>query len=292
MSIVEEAMAKMHGNAAAATGSYGKVVEGARRDGGTAPHPIVPSRMLAVDQSALHAVGILPPKHQERQIASQYRQIKRPLIASAFGRERPSLPRGRLIMIGSAVPGEGKTFTSINLAFSMAREKDVHVLLVDADVHNPQTGRTFGIAGERGLIDALVEPGTDIESLVFGTDVPNLSVLPAGTRGDTELATELFASERMLAVLQDLLRRDPRRIVLFDSSPLLVTTESRELASIVGQIVVVIRADRTEQGKVEEALSYLPEAGKVSLILNQCVAMEESAYYYGYGTGAQPQESR
>lgn len=263
---------------------FGKIVDNTdRKDvAPTAALPSIPSRVVTINQPALRAAGLLPPEHQVRQIANQYRQIKRPLIANAFGRGKPRLPNGQLIMVASAMPGEGKTFTSINLAFSMALEKDTQVLLVDADVAKPQISKMFGIANEAGLLDALTDPSVDVERLILPTDVPNLSVLSAGTR--TDQATELLSSDRMAAAMHGMATHDATRIVLFDSPPLLLTTESPALAHAVGQIVIVVRANYTEQNVLLDALSYLPENSSTSLILNQSVTKGESgSYYYGYG---------
>ena len=266
VSIVEKALSlrKLQGDERPGTSQvFGKVVELARHDTSVAPLSSDPARLIAINQAALRMAGLLPPEHQERQIANQYRQIKRPLIANAVGRARPRLPNGQLIMVASAMPGEGKTFTSINLAFSMALEKDIHVLLVDADVAKQQISKMFGIADQRGLLDSLTDPGLDVEDLIFSTDVPNLSVLSAGTHTDHD--TELLASERMVEIAEALVRRDPQRIVLFDSPPLLLTTESQALAHVAGQIVVVVRANHTQQNMLLDALSYLPEGSSASL---------------------------
>lgn len=283
MSIVERALRKMQSGASeASTPIFGRLVEAARTE--AVAQPAASSRIISINQGALRTAGLLPPAHQERAIASQYRQIKRPLVDNALGRGKPALPHGRFIMVSSAVPGEGKTFTSVNLAFSMARERDLRVVLIDGDVVKPQVSRMFGIEEERGLLDALADSGTDAERLILSTDIPNLSVLPAGTR--TDQATELLASSRMATVLNDLARRDPSRLILFDSSPLLLTTESRALTSIAGQIVVVVRAGHTPQEVVLDALSYLPENAHAFLILNQSVeAGESGSHYYGYSYG-------
>jgi exopolysaccharide/PEP-CTERM locus tyrosine autokinase len=269
----------------APTQVFGRVVESPRHEGPVHLQPAAPpARLISINQDALRAAGLLPPPHQERQIANQYRQIKRPLIDNAIGRGKTALPNGQVLMLASAMPGEGKTFTAINLSFSMAREKDLRVLLIDADVLKPQVSRMFGIAEERGLVDALVDSSVDVESLILSTDIPNLSVLPAGAR-NTDQATELFASARMSALVRELSRRDPARVIVFDSPPLLLTTESRALSHIVGQIVIVVRADHTPQDVVIDALSHLPEGAPTFMILNQSVVKgESSAYYYGYGT--------
>jgi receptor protein-tyrosine kinase len=242
-------------------------------------------KLVRIDAHALRSAGLAPPEHQQRALADQYRHIKRPLVAAAIGRGAPKLERGQLIMMASAMPGEGKTFTSINLALSMALEKDVSVLLVDADVAKPHISRTFGVEHELGLIDVLRDGKANVESLILQTDVENLSILPAGQRSET--ATELLASNRMQETFDYLADSDPARVVLIDSPPLLLTSESRALAHWVGQIVIVVRADMTPHQAVLDAIGYLGEGKRISLVLNQSRA-ETPGYYYGYGDSTAP----
>ncbi len=237
-------------------------------------------KMLLVDRRALRMAGLMPPENQERALADQYRHIKRPLIGAATGRGGHKLGKGQLIMMASAMPGEGKTFTSINLALSMALEKDMSVLLVDADVPKPHISRTFGVDAEPGLLDVLRDPRTSVESVIIPTDVPNLSILPAGVRSDT--ATELLASHRMEETVNHLAASNPSRIVLIDSPPLLLTSESRALAHWVGQIVLVIRAGFTPQQAVMDAIAFLGDNKSIGLVLNQSNTATPG-YYYGYG---------
>jgi protein-tyrosine kinase len=225
---------------------------------------------------------LLPPEHQERQIADEYRQIKRPLIANALGKGTNKLPKGHLIMMASALPGEGKTFTSINLAFSLALEKDLNVLLVDADVLKPHVTRMFGLVKEPGLVDALIDSNSNVDELILATNIPGLSVLPAGHTTETEHVTELLASRRMEELVAHLAVRDPSRIILFDSPPLLLTTESRALANVVGQIVLVVRADSTPRNALLEAIDLLGDGKSIGLVLNQSASPAASGYY-GYG---------
>jgi exopolysaccharide/PEP-CTERM locus tyrosine autokinase len=276
MSIVERALERLRadGSASRTRRVFGKVVE-------TTTAQVAALRVISIDQEALRAAGLLAPKHQEREIASQYRHIKRPVISAAMGRGQEPLPNGRLVMVASALPGEGKTFTAINLAFSMAMEKDLHVVLVDGDVAKPQISRMFGVEAEPGLLDALGDPSIELERLILPTDVPNLLLLPAGTRSDR--ATELLASERMADAMQALLRKDDRRIFAFDSPPLLLSTEAPALAEVAGQIVVVVRAEYTEHHVLLDALNRLPEGSSPSLVLNQSTQKSAGYYYYGYG---------
>ena len=249
-----------------------------------APRREPPARTVNVDKAALRALDLLPPLDLERQIANQYQQIKRPLVASVTSRP-PAFPNPHLIMLASALPGEGKTFTSINLALSMALEKDIEVLLIDADVAKPHVSDIFGLQHERGLLDLLVDRNLSVDSLILPTNVPGLSVLPAGKR--LENATELLASSRMREITAQLSAAHGRRIVLFDSPPLLLSTESRALVHVVGQVVLVVRAEFTAKNAVMEAIAAIGEEKPISLILNQSSSLP-SAGYYGYGSYGDP----
>lgn len=242
--------------------------------------PIVRSRTIHVDVALLRRQRLIPPPEEEREIAAQYRHIKRPLITKGIGRGGERVPRGNSIMITSALPSEGKTFTTVNLALSMALEQELRVLLVDADVARPRLSRELGIDSAPGLLDALRDDAVDVESLVIGTDIPTLTVLSAGSRSDT--ATELLAGPRMAEIVQRLCECDGNRIVLFDSPPILPTTEARVLAQAVGQVVLAVRASRTPQQAVFEALHLMGERTEVSLMLTHAERSGAGSYYYGH----------
>ncbi len=253
------------------------------------PMPIDPNRMVRVDMEGLRAAGLLSPQQQEQQLADQYRSIKRPLLRTAFKAEpKPGQPPAQLIMIASALPGDGKTFTAVNLALSMSREKDHTVLLVDGDVIKPHVSKLFGIDKEPGLLDILDDPRMDVRSVILPTDVPGLSLLPAGTASDT--ATELLASGRMSEIAAQLAALNPSGVVLFDSLPILLTSESRVLTSLAGQIVLVVKAGVTPQHAVEAALESIGPDKNVSLVLNQADLAGPLGHYYGYGYGYRARE--
>jgi protein-tyrosine kinase len=291
VSVIENALKRLQGQRPAGPEasvpedkqSYGTVAPAgaARRREANGAEAAAPGRIIRVDQDALRAAGMLPPAHQEQELAQQYRRIKRPLINAALGRGMPRLPQGNLLMITSAVPGEGKTFMSLNLSFSMRLEEDITVLLVDGDVVNPRISQILGADKEPGLLDAIKDPNLSTDSLILPTDVPGLAFLPAG-RQDAN-ATELLASSRMFEVVSKLGSEDTARIVLFDSAPLLVTTESQALAQFVGQILLVVRADQTPQRVVFDALQTLVEGKSVALVLNQNLHRLHSGYYEQYG---------
>jgi protein-tyrosine kinase len=276
MSIVERALKRLQANGTPLPTTrrvFGKFVEGETPRSSS-------GRVISIDQDALRVAGLLAPRHQAQEIESQYRHIKRPLILAAMSKDRESARNGRLIMVASSLSGEGKTFTAINLAFSMAMEERLSVVLVDADVAKPQISKMFGAEGERGLLDMVSDPGIDLEGLIHPTDVPNLFLMPAGTA--SARATELLASDRMVEAMDWLQSSDVNRIFIFDSPPLLLTTEAPALAEVCGQVVVVVQADHTEHHILENALSRLPPGCAPSLILNQST-MKTSGYYYGYG---------
>jgi protein-tyrosine kinase len=253
--------------------------------------PVETTRIVAIDREKLRGMDLLPPVDLERQITSQYQHIKRPLVASVLSRDPALGAASHVIMLASALPGEGKTFTSINLALSLALEKDLEVVLVDADVRKPHVSRIFGMEQERGLIDLLIDNSLHASQVILRTDVPGLSLMPAGRPMET--ATELLASERMADIVAQLAAPDGRRIVLFDSPPLLLSTESHALAASAGQVVLVVRAEVTAQQAVKDAIDAIGADKPVRLILNQTSAPPSSGYYgYGsYGDASAPQES-
>jgi len=296
MSVIENTIKRLQGQrpAAGATAAadgqgYGTVAAAGaarrREQPGDAP---APEQAVSIDLHTLRAAGMLPPVHQEHELAQQYRRIKRPLINNALGRGVAALAQGNLIMITSAVPGEGKTFMALNLALSMRLEEDVTVLLVDGDFVNPRITQILGLESRPGLLDIVRDPNLSVDAAIVPTDIPGLSFLPAG-RLDAN-ATELVASARMHEVVAKLGRDDPARMVLFDSAPLLVTTESQALAHFAGQVVVVVQADHTPQQIVFDALETLAEDKPVSLVLNQTLRHSHAGYYYEYGSGAKSHE--
>jgi len=285
MSIVEKALKKLQsaGTSPPAIKASAAAVSNSHLETNVVRAPVARStRVVPIDLVELRKAGFLAPEDQERRMSQQFRQLKRPLIDAALDRGGKGVPNGHVLMVASAMPGEGKTFTSMNLALSLAVEKDVHVLLVDGDVAKPHISRQLGVSEEPGLLDVLVDHAFDVESAVLQTDFPNLSLLPAGKQ--TEDATELLASGRMAEVMKALVGRDRQRIVLLDSPPLVLTTESHAVAQIAGQILLVVRAGVTPQRVLMDAIGRLGDHPSVSLVLNQSVAESPGGYYYvAYG---------
>jgi protein-tyrosine kinase len=252
---------------------------------GTAP-AAHPAKRITLDMQSLQARGYLPEATRGPVFRDQYRHIKRPLIEKA--RSNPGAPQLRLLMMSSALAGDGKTFTTLNLALSMAQERDTSVLLIDADLSNPTASRILGVGGERGLLDALSDQSVDVGSLIHGTSVHGLDVLPAGTPMDH--ASELLASARMARVAAQI-SANPHYIVLFDSAPVLLSGESGALAQLVGQIVLVARSGKTPRQALLDAIGRLDASKLSGIILNDSKA-DPGRYYYGYGSyGSQGRDS-
>jgi protein-tyrosine kinase len=282
MSLIEEALKRAKRDAAKPEPTRPRAVAAAHN----APidTPPVMGRLAArltgrpqieLDRDFLRRSGLAPLPTAERRLTSEYRAIKRGLLASMT---RTSANEGKSVMVASAVPGEGKTFTSLNLALSLAAERDWTVVLVDADSAKQHLSSVFGMREQRGLLDVLSEPSLSLVDVMFRTSVANLNFISAGQA--PEASTELMASARMAAVLQQLFHEDPRTIVVFDSSPLLLTTDSRALADAADQVLLVVRADSTPRASVTDAIAALGEGHQVGLVLNeyQGTALQQDYY--------------
>ncbi|HOB14047.1 MAG TPA: capsular biosynthesis protein [Novosphingobium sp.] len=257
---------------------------------GKVPAPVaVPVRFRGekhtVNRQHLRDQGLIVPESSVTALLEEFRIIKRQLLYNAgqLGQQGMGSAAQR-ILICSPHPGEGKSFTSVNLALAIAAEKESEVLLVDADFAKPSVLSMLGLPGGPGLMDALSNPDIDVADCVIGTDIPGLWVLPAGSATTSD--SEYLSSSRTAAVLERLTQGAPHRIVIFDSPPALAASPAAELAKYVGQAVLVARADRTGQGALEDAISLLSACPNIQLLLN-AVHFSPSGRrfgsYYGYG---------
>lgn len=238
-----------------------------------------------VNRQHLRDQGLIVPEGSVTALLEEMRIVKRQLLYNAGQlAQRGMGPAAQRILICSPHPGEGKSYTSVNLALAIAAEKESEVLLVDADFAKPSVLSMLGLPGGPGLMDALSKPDVDVADCVIGTDIPGLWVLPAGSATTSD--SEYLSSSRTDAVLERLTQGAPHRIVIFDSPPALAASPAAELAKHVGQAVLVARADRTGQGALEDAVSLLSGCPNIQLLLN-AVHFSPSGRrfgsYYGYG---------
>ena len=251
-----------------------------QRGGAEAAPGEPPGKAVDIDIAGLRAQGYLTPDGERTRVAEEFRIIKRPLLENAFGRGAAVVEQGNLIMVTSAIPGEGKTYTAVNLAMAIAMEMDKTVLLVDADVGRAHVHELLKIPMGPGLIDLLTEPSLDAGDVMLRTNVPKLRVIPMGRYHAH--ANELVASAAMRALTQELATRYHDRVVIFDAPPLLATSEAVVLSGLMGQIVFVVEAERTVQASVRDALGLLDTSKPVGLVLNKA-RKQGSHDYYGYG---------
>ncbi|MCG5494780.1 XrtA-associated tyrosine autokinase [Ectothiorhodospira variabilis] len=243
-------------------------------------------RYVELNLAHLREQGFVTAGSERTQVAEEFRMIKRPLLANAFGRGADLVDQGNLVMVTSAKSGEGKTFTAVNLAISIAMEMDKTVLLVDADVGRSRVHEILGTPMGPGLIDLLLDDKLDVGDVMIKTNIPKLRVVPMGKYHPH--ANELLASEDMLRLTKELAERYPDRMVIFDSPPLLLTSEASVLGSLLGQIVFVVESEKTLHGAVNDALALLDHSKPIGLVLNKMrssLISRYAGYGYGYGYG-------
>lgn len=250
--------------------------------------------MVQFDTARLREAGRLPSVDMSRQVDEEMRRIKWPLLNAVTGREVDQKARNNVILVTSALPGEGKTFTSLNLALSIVRDREMRVVLVDGDVARPGLTPALGLEGRPGLNDALEDTRMDVREVTYQTDVPGLFFVPAGRWNDH--SPEFFAGSRMPQVILELSRRVGNGVIVFDSPPLLATNEAQAVTRYVGQVLMVVRADDTEQQAVIDALQLVDRGAQVKAVLNRVTASMASRYYghyyYGYGYGERSNNER
>ncbi len=236
-----------------------------------------------LDEKDLVHRGLLAPLDHSLPMADEFRRIKRPLLENVFREKSSPTDHMNVILVTSALPGAGKTFCSVNLAASISLERELNVLLIDADIAKPHISTAFGLGGRPGLIELLENEDSNVENFLVRTDLNDIQVLPAGKRHTQ--STELLASERMEQLISELATRYADRIIVMDSPPLLMTSEAQVLAKQVGQIALVIESDRTTHQEVQDALEILDGDKAINVILNKSVYQQSGRYYggsYGY----------
>ncbi len=239
------------------------------------------SRFIDIDLDRLVARNFVAKATERKLIYEEYRVIKRKLINNAFGSLSSTLKNPNLILVSSSRPGEGKTFTSVNLALSIALEQDKTVLLVDADVLRPNVSRTLEISVPMGLTDYLSSDQMDVSDIMYSTNIERLKLIAAGK--PHHLSTELLASDKMAALVNEFASRYPDRIVIFDAPPLLGVNETSVLAAMCGQAVIVLEENKTKLNELEKALSLLPPDLAVGFVINKAHYSRDKGYGYGYG---------
>ena len=252
----------------------------AAEKGRFASEALTGSRYAEIDFDRLAAQGYLTPNGLRGPLEDEIRIIKMQIIrglTAAAAKDR----RANVIVVASAVPGEGKTFFSMNLAMSVAMGMDLGAVLVDADVLRPSIAARYGIPSGPGLLDLLTNPTLAIGDVMFRTSVPKLALIQAGTPNPK--SAELLAGSAAERLLTELASRFSDSLVILDAPPLLAATEARQLAARAGQVVMVVEADKTDSRQVSQAFGALADCPMVSSVLNRCPGSPAGAGYGYYG---------
>jgi receptor protein-tyrosine kinase len=257
-----------------------------------APMPVAPpvpevkapsvktSRSVVLDTARLALAGTIDWTADRTPVMEELRLIKRRLLRRAFNEANGPDSISHLVMITSAKPREGKTFCSTNIAISISLEEDYNVLLVDADVRRQALRQNLGLEANQGFVDLLLNPGLDMADVLLRTNIPRLSILPAGMMSDR--APELLASSRMRDLIDDMAQRYRDRIIIFDTAPCLVSSDAATLAAHVGQVVFVVEAEQTQQHEIVAALNLISACPDIALVLNKAQPLATTSYG-GYG---------
>ncbi|MDP2561121.1 XrtA-associated tyrosine autokinase [Psychrobium sp. 1_MG-2023] len=277
MSTIEKALSKGKPESTNSTSLTNNSNE--EEHGVTPPH----AHTITIDLNELARKSMVTNRTERSRTNEEYRFIKRKILTNAFGKASNLLTNSNIVLISSTHPNEGKTFTSINLALSMALEQDKTVLLIDADVVNPSIGAELGYDSTSGLVDYLLGNVSDIGQVIYHTNIDKLTLIPAGSRH--HLTHELLSSVRMEELMQELASRYPDRIILLDSPPLIGVSETQVLASVSGQAVIVVEENKTPTSNITKAVKLLDKEMAIGFVLNKSAENSFQNYGYGYGYG-------
>ncbi len=302
MSKIQDALRRLRDQGSDASRSSGQ--DTARAFSRRVPDTVIPiaskkkveitGEKFAIDESALIRRGLLVPVEHALPVADEFRRIKRPLIDNAL-RNTQSDDCMNLVVVAGAVPGVGKTFCSMNLAASISLEREVSVMLIDADVAKPHISTACGLADRPGLIDVLVDDSLTLEDVIVRTDMNDVQILPAGQKHSQ--STELLASDRMQELMHEVSNRYRDRLIIMDSPPLLITSEAQVVARQAGQVALVVECGKTSNQQIQDALDVLDRDKAINVIFNKSIHGPGGGYYgvhygdygsYGFNTETEP----
>ena len=244
-----------------------------------------------IDQAALATAGLVA--HPNARVVEELRIVETRVLRQSFEKNRitgangitgavngaASTKAANIIMVTSALKGEGKSFISLNLAGEVVRQGDRRVLLIDADGKPHGLTRALGVSSCLGLVDLATEFSLSIDEVLIPTAADGLYVIPFG-RGKSG---EVFASRRMGEIIETIGRRYADSLIIIDAPPCLSTSTPHALASVCGQTILVVGANSTQRGDVEAALDLLQTCPHVSLLLNKVAPwMAHSFGSYSY----------
>lgn len=242
-----------------------------------------------VDMAALEASGMVVASGRRSRASEEWNVTASRLlrVQRTIRRNPASHSAANLLMITSSKPNEGKSFSALNLAGSLTLGGMAEVLLIDTDSKPGALSQLLGVGDRLGLFDMVTDPSLRLDDLILTTAIPNLTVLPIGraARGGAG-STERTVTRPVVMAIENAARRFPNRVVILDSAPCLATSDAVALAGTVGQIAMIVEAERTQRDDLEAALELLRPCANITLVLNKVRQITTHAFGdYDYYNG-------
>lgn len=253
-------------------GQAGRVVAGER----TVADLRRVSKQTPVSIATLEQAGLMVARMNRTRTTEEYRIVIGRVLRALHEAKDADFPLGpdasaNVVMVTSARPGEGKSFTSLNLGGSISQNAGESVLIVDVDAKKDSLSDMLGLSDRKGFLDLVADPSLLPDDLIIPSDLPNLSFLALGSRSIVrDGADEMGVEERRLTPpIKRLAQRFPRTLVLLDAPPCLSTSDPHTLSPSVGQVVVVVEAERTQRNDVEAAIDMIKVCPNITMLLNK-----------------------
>lgn len=261
-------------------------VDSARPYAAAAPDTREPTRSSQdgrpiVDRRTLERAGMIDWRQSGNRVAEEFRIALNEILRQRASIDPGGATRPGLIMVTSALPGEGKSFTALNLAVGIARHGEQRVLLIDGDGGKGGLGDLLGVSAGTSLAVAPNGGGFELAGLGVRTFIDNLDFLRLGDSADDSDD----AASAMMTAISAIAGRGEDRIVLIDAPPCLSSSRSHLLAPLVGQTVLVVAAGSTQQGDIDAALGMIRSCPGISLLLNR-VPRWQAHSFGSYGGAA------
>lgn len=233
-----------------------------------------PPRVQDMDPDRITDNKLVAIKDPASPEAEEFRKLKKVLMKEALGPDG----FGNVIMVTSATPREGKSLVTLNLAASLAQEYDHTVLAVDADLRKPTCHLPFGIVQSPGLSDYILD-GMALEKVLVRTGIGKLVLLPAGRPADN--LCEMYSSNTMRRLIQEMKHRYPDRIILIDTPPILTFAETRILADQADTVILVVRDRQCSMNELQECIKLINNK-LLGVVYNGVETFDQNNYYYYY----------
>jgi capsular exopolysaccharide synthesis family protein len=232
--------------------------------------------IVSIPISKLREKGMVTLDMKNRGIIEEFRHLKRNLLKNIIKSEKSM---GVGVVVSSAWPGEGKTFTALNLIMSLSMEKTKKILFVDADLEKGEATKFLDLQNYRGLTDYLEDPSLDANDVTLQTSIESLKIIPRGLT--TAHSAEVFSSQRMEAFVKEICQKGLYEMVIFDSPPVLVSSSANILSGMADQTLVVIQANETTGKSIREMEEKLVDSSSIGYVLNRASFSEkkQNSYY-------------